>query len=766
MFKRYNTNIILSNKTIALLLFISIAISISISLSIPQISINIENYWDKKAYSINGAKLMIEMTYPLEAFDKKIDELEENIEIRESETFNTTINANGKEVYGNLIVGEYCTNKNEAILSANLSEILKVTKGDNVYIEGEKYKIVKIEQLPAGVGKQAEEMGYIKVANFDSGEQEVYSRLLFIDQKDYLSIEEELKKIGKGFNYSTVEDVKKELIEKNNTNMLALNMLNTIGIVMTIISIFSSIVLLITKNKRDIAIMKIQSIHSKKIKRVFQNQFRIILYPATLLGTLISGVITKILLEKNEMDFYMTPDIFIKVLLGFAFLNIVYERYISLVCGTIYKIKPINILRGDYQRLNYKGLAIKGIIFTIVVLCVYAYYAGNSNLFAGSMIIFLLIIVFGTIAFLLIKAVTMIKTRNIIYRYTLNSIKERMYSTLIIVLSISFTILFLLAGFTLSNIIATSYENSLRTNLNYNYMLTTSDPQNVEKVLRQTEKTGFYTKLGIRYGTLFIHSEAQNKITLCGINRNQYYVKYNIIQGEDIFEGELKNVIISDELSKNEKIDIGDEIILKVGDTETAYTVKGIYNSEGMNESHILIDERQLNSEQQGFMYLAKITTDKVIENLKGVQIVDIYNIGNLLEESLQNVLKIFKSMCLICIILSFIFNINLVYIDMLEQNKDLVVMRAIGISKRQLQRHLFFKMFIIFILTIFLSVGNYVVVTYYAMNFMFDGRYLITLDILFIPCIITALMLGIIFLMPLNNIRKMNNFDHLHETT
>lgn len=765
VFRRYNRNVILTNKMIALLLFISVSISVGISLAIPQISINIEDYWSEKAYSINGAELMIEANYPSEEFDKKIEELKKITEIRKSETFNTTIRANGKEVYANLIVGEYDVTGNEAILSSNLCKTLKVKKGDNICIEDKEYTIIKIEKLPEGVGKQAKEMGYIKVAQFDTGIRRVDSQLFLVHRKDDLSIEKELKKVGKDYYFSTVEEVEKELLEKNNVNMMALNMVNTISMIMTIVSIFSSIVLVIIKNKRDIAIMKIQSVSNRKIQRVFQSQFRSILYPAVFAGVLLSLVIVKLLLKQNDMDFRMTSAVITKIFLGLIFLTIIYEGYIRIVCKAIYKIKPLHILRNESHKISYKVEMLKGILFTILALCIYAGYVGKNNLFAGSMIIFLLILFLGTVAFLIIKIITMVKIGDIFCRYTLNSIRERMYATLIVVLSISFTILFLLIGFTLSNIVAASYKNSLQTNLNYNYMLTTGNPENVENVLDQTDKTGFYTKLNMRYGTLITHTGISGKIILCGVGKNQYEVKYRIIKGDDIFGGQSDGVIVSEELSEHDNINVGNAISLQIGKTVLSCTVKGIYQSEGMNKNHILISEGEVDIAQQGVMYLAKIETDEVIENLKGVQVVNLYNTSNLLEESLQNVSKIFRSMCLICIVLSFVFNVNLTYIDILEQNKNFVVMRALGIRKKQLYKHLILKMCIIFILTIILSVGNYCIMISYAMKFMFNVKYSMPAHILLMPCLVTAVMLGMIFLIPLYKIRKMEHFDELHES-
>lgn len=409
-------------------------------------------------------------------------------------------------------------------------------------------------------------------------------------------------------------------------------------------------------------------------------------------------------------------------------------------------------------------MVIKAALFTLLILFVYSIYVGTNNIFAGSIIVLGLIIFFVTITFVLLRFILLFRPQNRLYKYTFNSIREKIHSILIIILSLSFTILFFLIGFTLSNVVATNYGRQLKENLNYNYMLTVDNVEKVEKVLKQTNDTGMYTKLNMRNGMLLIDAKPKDKITLCGIEESDYYVKYNIMKGEDIFEGNRKHIVISDELAKSQKLDIGDMLSLECENSQFQYTIKGIYNSEHMNAGHILIDENELAADRQGIMYLAKITKTNVLKKLKGVQIVTINNVSSALEEGLQNILGIFKSMCGICIVLSCIFNINLVYTDTLEQRKNYTVMRAIGIGKRQLIKSVLMKMAITLILTIFLSIGNYCVMMYYAMRFMFNTKNPVTVEMLLVPSAMAILMIGLVFAVPIMEIKRMRDYNELRE--
>lgn len=176
---------IYDNKCISFFLFLSIVIAISISLSIPQIQISVEKYWHQNAYKMNGADLKIEMKYPIEEFDEKIEDLKKDTKIDKSKVYNTTIKKDNKEVYGDLIVGDYLIKENEAILSKNLSNALNAIEGSYIYLGDKKYTVAEIEQMPTGVGEQAEEMGYIKVSDIGNNSQKPYSELLFINSSNY-----------------------------------------------------------------------------------------------------------------------------------------------------------------------------------------------------------------------------------------------------------------------------------------------------------------------------------------------------------------------------------------------------------------------------------------------------------------------------------------------------------------------------------------------------------------------------------------------------
>ena len=760
--KKYGNKLIYDNKCISFFLFLSIVIAISISLSIPQIQISVEKHWHQNAYKMNGADLKIEMKYPIEEFDEKIEDLKKDTKIDKSKVYNTTIKKDNKEVYGDLIVGDYLIKENEAIVSKNLSNALNAIEGSYIYLGDKKYTVAEIEQMPTGVGEQAEEMGYIKVSDIGNNSQKPYSELLFINSSNYKNIEKDLKKIAANYSYSTVLDVEKTLLERNSTNMLALNVLNTISIIMTVISIFSSSILLISKYRRDIAVMQLVSINVKEIRKIFQHQFKKILYLAIMIGAFISIVMSRMIIYNNDIIYHCTQQMILKLLLGILFFAVVYDVYIYIACTVICKIKPMKIIRGENQKKIYRGLIIEVTIFTLIVLLMYSVYVGENNIFAGSVLVLCMVVVFLSVVFILLKFMKAFCWIDKIYKYTIYNLEEHIHSTVIIILSMSFTILFFLIGFTMSSIVANSYGKELKSNINYNYMLTTDNEEKIDKVLKQTENTGMYTKLNMKSGIFYLDSKPKDKIMLCAVERDKYNVKYNIVKGEDIFEGDLNKIIVSDEFAKKQKIDINDKILIGDDKAKLLYTVKGIYRSGGMNVNHILLAEKETSVKEYGTMYLAKIVKSGIIEKLDGVQIVALNNIAGALEKELNNILGIFKSMCGICIILSLLFNINLVYIDLLEQKKNFTIMRGIAISKKQLRRHLFMKMLIILGFTLFLSVGNYCTLIYYAMRFMFNARNTITIEMILIPVGIAILMIGLVFVIPLITIKNFNNYDEL----
>lgn len=764
IFKKYNLQMLRNNKVVNIFMVISVMVAVSISLAIPQIETGLDEYWSGNAAVVNGADLKVEASYSSDEFDKKMEELRKSMNITEASVSNSTISKGNKELYADLLAGDFDLDSKQAIISNNLATLLNISEGDSIKVGTGEYIIKGIEKFASGVNKQAEEMGYIKIAADQDENTHSFCRLYFINGSNCEEVRENLMEIAPNYRYTSIQDVKEKFEEQNSTNIMSLNMLNTISIVMTVLSIVSGMILIISGSRRDIAVMRLEAIDVATIKKAFQAQFALLILPSVPAGAIVSFFVAKVILSGNGIDYSLTTNIMVKLVLGIVLFAFIYSVYIKISCAIIKQINPMTVLRAEQDKIKKGKIVRKGILFTLFVLIIYSFYVGSDNILAGSIIILLLFMIFYATVFVLLNIITGIKPGKGIYIYTIANIKENRNSTILIILSLSFTVLFFLVGFNLGKIIADNYNLGLNNKIEYNYMLSTGNEEEIKSVLKQNEETGYYTKLNLYDGIIYGKDNEKNKVVLCGIEEEEYGIKYHLVEGMELFASGTEGILVSAELAQSLNLNIGNKLVVEISECVTEYTIKGIYDSGGMNSNHILMPEHEVNADKKGFMYLARIDAVETLDMLENVQIVNIQNIGNALEDAMQDFFGIFRSICIICIVSSVIFNINLLYVDTLEKRKNHVIMRAIGMGKNSLYKSLLYQSVIVLILTLALSVGTFCLPIHFMMYMLFGVSNSISAGMMTAPILLALLLIVIIFMMPFNGIRKMHGYEELRE--
>ena len=764
IFKKYNLQMLRNNKVVNIFMVISVMVAVSISLAIPQIETGLDEYWSGNAAVVNGADLKVEASYSSDEFDKKMKELRKSMNVTEASVSNSTISKGNKEIYADLLAGDFELDSKQAIISNNLATLLNVSEGDSIKVGTGEYIIKGIEKFASGVNKQAEEMGYIKIAASQDENTHAFCRLYFINGSNCEEVRENLTEIAPNYRYTSIQDVKEKFEEQNSTNIMSLNMLNTISIVMTVLSIVSGMILIISGSRRDIAVMRLEAIEVATIKKAFQAQFALLILPSIPAGAIVSFFVAKVILSGNGIDYSLTPNIMVKLVLGIVLFAFIYSVYIKISCAMIKQINPMTVLRAAQDKIKKGKTVRKGILFTLFVLIIYSFYVGSDNILAGSIIILLLFMIFYAVVFVLLNIITGIKPGKGIYKYTIANIKENRNSTILIILSLSFTILFFLVGFSLGKIIADNYNLGLDNKIEYNYMLSTGNEEEIKRVLKQNAETGYYTKLNLYDGIIYGKDNEKNKVVLCGIEEEEYGIKYHSVEGTELFASGTEGILVSAELARSLNLNIGNKLVVEISECVAEYTIKGIYDSGGMNSNHILMPEHEVNADKKGFMYLARIDAVETLDMLENVQIVNIQNIGNALEDAMQDFFGIFRSICIICIVSSVIFNINLLYVDTLEKRKNHVIMRAIGLGKNNLYKSLLYQSVIVLILTLALSVGTFCLPIHFVMYMLFGVSNSISAGMMIVPILLALLLIVIIFMVPFNGIRKMYGYEELRE--
>lgn len=764
IFKKYNVQKMKKNNIVIFFVIISIILSVSISLAIPQVNCTLNKTWKSQAYKQNGADLKVEMGFNSKKFNEKIKNIKEIKDKKELLEFSATAKKSKKQTFSDVILGDYNLSSNEIILSNNVAKILKASIGDTIEVFDSKYKIKDIEEKTEAVGAQGEEMGYVKVSKAHIDKSKAYGKIVLIKSNNAEKVRKELKKAENKFTYTTVSDIEKEIDKKVDSNTMALSILNTMSIIMTIMSLISSIFLLITKSSKEIAIMKINSIECKKIEKAFRFQFYCYMLPAVLVGTFSSILLTKFILKMNNIVYKINDVNIRKIVMGAVLFIIIYMIYIIIASNLIRKIEPLTVIKVAGEKIKKRKIIFLSLLFTVVSLIIYAKYVGSSSIISGSSVMIALIVVFFIISFILISLLTLIKPRKVTNKYYMSHMREKKSSIVFTILSLSFTILFFLIGFTLSKTIGDSFTKGLRSKVNYNYMLTSDSSVNIENKLLQNSKTGKYTKL-YRINALFYNKDSIDRVSnLCGIDDNSYKVKFKILKGSDVFEGNENEVLISSKMAKELNLKIGDFIKLNIKGIDYKYNIKGIYEAGIINTDDILIQKQSLSEDYNNVLYLANIKSDKVVESLTNISIVAIQNIGNSLENSMNNLLKMFKALCFICILASIIFNINIIYMNAIEDFRNFVVMRALSLGKKVLYKNVLTEMLVILIMTLIMSLGIYLLLMKLFIKMLFGVNIILKAKMIIMPIIISLIIIIVISIIPFSFVKKSSMFEILKE--
>lgn len=764
IFKSYNMQKIKKNKIVGGFIIISIILAVSISLTIPQVSSTLDKSWKKQAYEQNGADLKVEMNFDSTKFDEKLKEIQGIDETKEVLEFASSVKKGDKQTFSDVLLGNYDLDSDEIILSNNVAEVLKVSKGSNVKVFENKYKVKDIEDNITAVGEQGGQMGYVKVSKLNVDMKKAYGKLIFINSNNIEKVRKELIKAEDKFTYTTVSDIEEQIDEKVNSNTMALSILNTMSIIMTIMSLISSIFLLITSSSKEIAIMKITGIDCKKIKKAFQFQFYCYMVPAIIVGAILSMFLTRFIIKMNEIVYEIDLMNVKQMIIGAILFTIIYIIYINIACDLIKKIDPLTVIKVAEEKIRRKKIIILSIIFTFISLIAYAKYVGSENVISGSLVIIVLIAVFFIISLILISIVTSIKSKNAINKYYRCHMKEKRNSIILTILSLSFTIIFFLIGFTLSKTIGDSFDQGLKSKIKYNYMITSSDSSNVENKLLQNDETGKYTKL-YRHNVLFYHKDKVDRVAnICGIDISNYQVKFKILEGVDLFEGNKKEVLISSKIANELDLAVKDTIKINIEGNDYNYKIKGIYEAGTINTDDILIQKDSLTTEYDNILYLASIKSSKIVDKLTNVSLVGVQSIGNSLEKSMNNALKIFKALCFICIISSIVFNINTIYMNSLKDFREFVLIRALSLGKGVLYKNIIVEMITILVMTFIMSLGIYFIMLKLAMKMMFGASVLLTAKMILVPILISLIIMIVIFLIPFSLVSKSSSFEKLKE--
>lgn len=111
----------------------------------------------------------------------------------------------------------------------------------------------------------------------------------------------------------------------------------------------------------------------------------------------------------------------------------------------------------------------------------------------------------------------------------------------------------------------------------------------------------------------------------------------------------------------------------------TEYIISGIYDSAGINDNLLLRNSTDSNGH---ILYLIYDKTDNLLDSMDGITAVNISILGTGIQNVVAQYLVYFKLLCLICILTSLFFSLNMLYMRYFDFT-DVIIGQATGLTRK-----------------------------------------------------------------------------------
>ncbi|AVP59898.1 MULTISPECIES: ABC transporter permease [Clostridium] len=771
VFKLYNLKKLKSEKVILIFTALSIFVTTLISLLVPQIMKNTKEIMDNSIRQLNGGTLRVQVQYPSKKFNDEIASLKkEGYKVTVQELTNGYYkNSNGKKTIGKLISGKFNIGKDEIILYKSIANNIRAKVGDKIEIEypeigSKSYVVKKIENMPYGVDNDSKILGYGKILS-DKNIEIRNEGLVLINGGNGEKLKERLKNIENGYEYSSLEDKNKSVQSDVDKEIMAYTVITEMAYILSIITIITTTVMILLRRKKDFAILKMLSIKSKSLKKSMVLELSLTIIIPVILAALCSFKLSTVILAFNKTNELISASEKVAIIFkGVVFNCVLFFLFLNIALMMLKNIEPLSIVRQDETKLRKirKKILISSVILVPILLFAYSLYLGRLSAFAGGCFILLFIGIFLLITLCILKLITLIPFKNNVFIYGFKNIQKNFMSFTMILLSITITIVFLLIGFTLDNTIKYSMNKTMKNSLPYNYILLEKSGRDLEKNLKNNDYVNKYSKF-YNISAKVTNSNIKSKaIRIAEIKKEDYKAQYKIIEGKDIFQGSKDQIIISDKYKKTNNLKLGDFINVESLAGNFKYKIKGIYDGGEFNSQTILKEYSGIGEES--ISYIIKSNSDKWMDGIKDSYVVSVDYLSNSISSMLNKSLDIFKYLCFLCIFSSVLFNMNIVYMNYIENKKDEAIIIALGIGKGFCMKYQLFKLLLLVATSTIMSFGIYVLVLKTALRLFLNSDIYISFLYLLASMVISTVLSIITFNLPIRNLKKKVSFELLKE--
>lgn len=775
MLKLYNFKALRKNKWLYLFTSLSIFITVIISLIVPQISRGNEICMENNTRKMNGGDLKINMQYSSKAFNDELDKIKQEGYTVKREIVNNGFykGKDGKRTIANVIYGENSLKDDEIIIYNSLSETLNVKVGDEINLDAPKvgkktFKVKAIENMPYGVTNDGEILGYGKVAyDVERLSSREDSSLTLIDGCDGDVLKKRLQAIEGGDEdvYSSLNDMKDRIKGKTSSQVATFSVITTMAYILAVLSIVSTTFMVLLKRKKEVAILRLVNNSYKKVKRSMMLEMGVIIGIPILLAGVASFWIAKEFLVMNGIEDLVTvrEKCFI-IGKGLLINGAIFLAFLNIAMMYLKTIKPLSLIRENHSdvKKSLKLIVKLTVIFIPVILVLYGLYIRKFSSIVSSLAIIIFIILSLIMTFVLLRLISRIPFKNSLWIYGSRSIRKNISSFILMILSITLTLTFILVGFTLDSTIKNSINDAIIKTLPYDHMIVDEGQQGLEDVIKNNSNIESYTK-AYNFKVKLNDKDLKDKgLYVSSIKEKDYGVKYHITEGEDLFEGDKDGVLITSQFKKNNKVNIGDalDVELLSGKTDQ-YKIKGIYESGKVNSNTVI---KGYDGEDQNAAFYIKGKNNKWISDINDSYIVSMDIIGQSFSAMVSKFLGVFKALSFISIFSCILFNINVSYMSFMREERDEAVIKALGIGNSFLLKDKLMKVLGVGSISILMGLGVFYLVMNLGMSVVFGGKAIIETKVTLIGVGLTIVLAFMAVYVPFIAFNRNRGYEILRE--
>jgi putative ABC transport system permease protein len=764
IFKTYNLKKIRKEKLLVLFTILTILITTTLSIVVPLISAEMDNFNNQNIRCANGGDLFIKTSYESKTFNEEIEKLQnEGYTITYKKSSSSFFqNAAGKKFYANLISGEQALEKNEIILDSSMAKNLTAKVGDIIKVNTDmgykEYTVKSIEAIPVGVTTDETIIGYGKISDNVTKGNYIYIN----GNTDGEAIKEGLKAKEDGYLYISLKDKEEALKNETKVQTATFGVLTTMGYILSSVAIITTSIMLITRRKRDISIMKLLSLRNKDIKNAMRIELLIIILAPVILSIPATIGLDTLILKMNFIPHSISLINVFNIIVKGILLNILFfEIFSNLPMLIIDDFKGIWLLRENEEKSTVlkKRFFIYFILLIPVMLLVYSIYIGSAFNFITSVVICVIITIFLVLSSILIKIFSSLHYKNQLLMYSFRNISKNFLTFILTIVSVSITVVFMMIAISLNNTVKESMNNSLDVALPYNYILSNKESLDIDSIFTKSNGVDGYIKVYASTGKVLNDSIKAKDINLTEVKKEECKLDFKIVEGENLFEGE-DGCLITSQYQKQNNLKVGDVLNIYYKDENLDIRIKGIYYNSIINSKDILLPYGGYSTNSR---FYVKSFNTKWMNSLGDTPVISIDILGSAFSMYLAKFLKIFKALSILVVFASLLFNINLFNITFIEERKEETLIRALGLGKSFISKVYIFKGGLLSIVSSTLAYSFYMLISKSLLKLFGINSINNYTDILWLLLFNLALTF-IIFIYPFIKMKNYNSYELLRE--